>query len=165
MGKIFYSSANTCIDSWAFQLFTPVLVKLKAHGDKVLCSIWTPHFESIFYIHTLSSEIARRTYNCLGRERKLVEWQFFVLVRFLQQWYAWGTNGRKIQVDNSCAKLILFDNGYHHQFWWSVEPLSAVLTFYFQIYHWRLQPTRIHKIAPILAKRVYLKWRAVGGKI
>ena len=49
---------------------------------------------------------------------------------------------------------VWFGKGYNHQFWWSVEPISAVLIFYFQSYYWRIQPSRIHNIAPILADRV-----------
>ena len=92
------------------------------------------------------------------------KWQLTVLVQFVQQWCAWGIIGWTIQVDNSCAPFVWFGNGYDNQLSSSVEPICAVLTIYFQSYYWRIQPTPTHKIAPVLAERVHLKWRAVVDK-
>ena len=98
-------------------------------------------------------------------EREITaKWQFTVLVQFIQEWCVWGTNGRTIQVDNSWAPLVWFGNGYDHRFSSSVEPICVVLTFCFQSYYWRIQPTPTHKIEPILADRVNLKWRTVVDK-
>ena len=70
-GKIFYSSADTCIESWASHDYLCVLVKLNANGAKVLCSIQVIGINTYFKLTRLSSEITRRTYNDLGRERKI----------------------------------------------------------------------------------------------
>ena len=53
-GKQNYSPVSTCMESYASQLFTPVLVSLSAHGVMVACSIEKVDFQSIFLLtHTL----------------------------------------------------------------------------------------------------------------
>ena len=108
---------------------------------------------------TLGSPLRKRAQLITFKlERRIVAtWPFLVLVQFVQQWYAWGSHDRIIQVDNSCAPLLQFGHGYDHQFWSSVEPIFTLSTVHFQSYFVWIQLTPIHKITPILANRASLK--------
>ena len=116
-----------------------------------------PLFQKAIYF-TLGSPLRKRAQLVTFKlERRIVaKLPSLVLVQFVQQWYAWGSNGRIIQVDNNCAPLLQFGHGYDHQFWSSVEPISTTSTVHFQSYYLWIQLTPIHKIALILADRASL---------
>ena len=132
-------------------------------GDEVQSLIHSLSQKAIFK-HLAPPLWKRKELVTFNLEREIIaKLPSSVLVRFVQQWCAWGINSRTVQVDNS-APLVRFGNGYDHQFWSSVEPISAASTVYFQSYYLRIQLMRVHKIAPILADKLNAKWKAVVGK-